>query len=128
MLHVFALFAFCANGVVWAADESAQPVQVAQSQDATHLGDNRPATLGDIRHFEARMEDRMNRTDARIERLEDRMIQMFLALLAVMIALFGFPHLPDWWDRLRAGGKPAVIAGIVMFALALAGVVVAASI
>ena len=135
---VFALVAACATGGVWAEDdESVRPVRVAQAQ--AQSGDGRQATLGDIRHFESRMNERMDRMDARIERmesrmiqqetrldarigrLEDRMVQMFLALLAVMIALHGLPHLPDWWNRLRANGKSATVVGVLVAALAIAG-------
>ena len=139
ILPVFVLVAVCATGTARADDESVRPVQIAQAQSESQSGDGRPATLGDIRHFESRMNERMDRMDARIERmesrmiqqetrldarigrLEDRMVQMFLALLAVMIALHGLPHLPDWWNRLRANGKSATVVGVLVAALAIAG-------
>ena len=85
---IFALIAFCATGGALAEDES-PPTRVAQAQEAAPSGDNRPATLGDLRYFESRVDDRM-------ARLEERMVDMFLALLFVMIMLFGLPHIPDW--------------------------------
>ena len=116
---VFALIAFCATGGALAEDES-PPARVAQAQEAAPSGDNRHATLGDIRYFESRVNDRM-------ARLEDRMVDMFLALLFVMVALFGLPHMPDWWNRLRANGKPSAIAGVFLAAVAVltAGVAIA---
>ena len=140
ILPVFALFAVCATGGAWAMDgESVRPVQVAQAQNGAPSGDDRPATVGDLRHFESRMDERMtgleNRMDdrmrhleSRMMRMEDRMIQMFTALLAVMIALYGLPQLPSWWGRLRAGGKNAVASGIFLIALVVitAGAAIAA--
>ena len=120
ILPVFAVFAVCATGEARAVDgESAQ-------------AQNRPASLGDIRQFESRMDERMtrleNRMDDRMRDLEGRMTQMFTALLAVMIALYGLPQLPSWWGRLRAGGKNAVASGIFLIALVVitAGVAIAA--
>ena len=133
ILPVFALFAVCAAGEARAVDgESARPVQVAQAQNGASSGDDRPATVGDLRHFESRMDERMtrleNRMDGRMRDLEGRMTQMFTALLAVMIALYGLPQLPSWWGRLRAGGKNAVASGIFLIALVVitAGVAIAA--
>ena len=116
---IFALIAFCATGGALAEDES-PPTRVAQAQEAAPSGDNRPATLGDLRYFESRVDDRM-------ARLEERMVDMFLALLFVMIMLFGLPHIPDWWNRLRANGKPATIAGVFLVAAVVltAGVAIA---
>ena len=64
ILTVFALVAVFAPGVA-RADESARPVQVAQAQNGAQPGDNRPATLGDIRHMEARSDAQISelRTD-----------------------------------------------------------------
>ena len=49
---IFALIALCATGGAMAQEE-AQPVQAAQTQEAAPSGDNRPATLGDIRTLRA---------------------------------------------------------------------------
>ena len=69
---IVAVSAFCANGIAWAADaDSAQPVPVVESRDAAP-DDNRPATLGDIRHTDAkiselRMETRTQGRELRAE-------------------------------------------------------------
>ena len=118
-----ALFAAVFAGGTARAEESpsAEPVRVAQAES----GDNRPATLGDINRLEARSEKRMDRVEDRIGQLEDRMVEMFLALLIVMVALFGIPQFPDWWNRLRANGKSGAAAGILLV-VAVVGVTVAA--
>ena len=124
---IFALVAFCATVQVARAQgeaESTESVQAAQAQS----GDNRPATLGDFRDFEARidarmsrmeqrMDERINRLESRMMRMGDHMIQMFMTLIMVMLALFGMPHFPAWWNRLRANGKPATIAGVFLIAV-----------
>ena len=134
---IFALLAVCSPAGAQATDESAaESVRPDLSAEVPlRSGDDRQATLGDIRHFDARsnmrmtrMENRMNERmdrmetqfNARMERLEDRMTQMFTALLAVMIALYGLPQLPGWWSRLRASGKTATMVGIALATLAVA--------
>ena len=120
ILSAAALVAFCATGAI-RADESppiADAASAAQAQNAASaIGDNRPATLGDLRHAQ-------NRTDAQISevRAEMRaaMNQMLYTLLAAMIALFGLPHLPTWWRQLRENGRPAAAAGIFLVARAIA--------
>ena len=127
ILPVFAVFAVCAAGEARAVDgESAQ-------------AQNRPASLGDIRQFESRMDERMDRLESRMDdrmrhlegrmmQMESHMLQMFITMIMVMLALFGAPHFPGWWNRLRANGKSAVAAGVFFVALVVitAGAAIAA--
>ena len=175
MLPVLVLVALLTSSAAWAADAQAS-LSAAQSDEM------RPATLGDIRYLEERMDSkvssleermdskissleermdskissleqrmdgrissleqrmdgrisrleermdsRLSSLEARMDSLEERMTNMFLALLMVMIALFGLPHIPDWWPRLRAQGTVAASSGIALAVLVplIAGAIIA---
>ena len=128
IVSVAALVVFCAAGTVRAADESsssADSVRAAQAQGAANVGDNRPATLGDLRHVQNRMDAQISelRAEFRAEMraLREDMNQMLYTLLAAMIALFGLTHLPTRWRQLRENGKAAAASGIFLVVLAIAG-------
>ena len=124
ILSVAAVVAFCASGVSRAADESppvADSVRSASAQDEARFGDNRLATLGDIRHTEAKISELRAEMNEMGRELRAAMNQMLYTLLAAMVALFGLPHLPSWWGRLRENGKPAAALGIFLIVLAVAG-------
>ena len=112
-----------------AAAQDGSPSAVVQSQS----GDNRPATLGDIHRLDARLTERFNhmenRMDLQILELRREMNQMFYALLAAMVALFGLPHLPAWWNRMRGNGdgagKSVAVAGILIAMLAASAAIAA---
>lgn len=164
MLPVLVLVALLTSSAAWAADAQA-------SLSAAPSDEMRPATLGDIRYLEERMDSkvssleermdskissleqrmdgrissleqrmdgrisrleermdsRLSSLEARMDSLEERMTNMFLALLMVMIALFGLPHIPDWWPRLRAQGTVAASSGIALAVLVplIAGAIIA---
>ena len=77
ILFVFALAVFGAGGAARAEEQSSDSsvsvsdsVQVAQAQESAYPGDDRPATLGDIR---GAIRDAENRINARIDGMEARM-------------------------------------------------------
>ena len=123
ILSVAALVAFCATGAI-RADESppiADAASAAQAQTlAPAIGDNRPATLGDLRHAQNRTDAQISEVRAEMHEMRATMNQMLYTLLAAMIALFGLPHLPTWWRQLRENGKPAAAARIFLVARAIA--------
>ena len=112
ILFVFALAVFCAGGAARAEEQLpdssvsvSDSVQVAQAQESAYPGDDRPATLGDIRDAENRinaridgMEERMNlrmdqmgermdRTDAQIESLRQDVRTTHTGLYAILAVL-----------------------------------------
>ena len=109
-------FVFAALSAPAGAQETAAsvPIQVAQAESAGRVGDDRLATLGDLRHMGGRTDAQISelRSEMRdirgeMQAIREEMGRMFYALLAAMIALFGLPHLPTWWRQLRANGKSA---------------------
>ena len=102
-----AVFAFAALSAPARAQETPAPVpiQVAQAESAARVGDNRLATLGDLRHMGNRTDAQISELRGEMQAIREEMGRMFYALLAAMIALFGLPHLPTWWRQLRANGK-----------------------
>ena len=89
---IFALVAFCATVQVARAQgeaESTESVQAAQAQS----GDNRPATLGDIRSLRAEMHEMGRELRAQIQAINDTLHMAFLTMAGifatVMVALVG---------------------------------------
>ena len=89
---IFALVAFCATVQVAQAQgeaESTESVQAAQAQS----GDNRPATLGDIRSLRAEMHEMGRELRAQIQAINDTLHMAFLTMAGifatVMVALVG---------------------------------------
>ena len=81
---VFALIAVCTTGGALAENES-PPVRVAQTPDATPSGNDRPATLGDIRALRAE-------TQALGRELRAEMTNMGRELRAQLQAINGTLH------------------------------------
>ena len=89
---IFALVAFFATVQVARAQgeaESTESVQAAQAQS----GDNRPATLGDIRSLRAEMHEMGRELRAQIQAINDTLHMAFLTMAGifatVMVALVG---------------------------------------
>ena len=89
---IFALVAFCATVQAARAQgeaESTESVQAAQAQS----GDNRPATLGDIRSLRAEMHEMGRELRAQIQAINDTLHMAFLTMAGifatVMVALVG---------------------------------------
>ena len=89
---IFALVAFCATVQVARAQgeaESTESVQAAQAQS----GDNRPATLGDIRSLRTEMHEMGRELRAQIQAINDTLHMAFLTMAGifatVMVALVG---------------------------------------
>ena len=155
ILFGLALAVFSAGGVARAearAEESppaGSPV-VAQTQAPAQAparsGDDRQATLGDIRESEARINARIDGLEVRMGRMEMRMTRMearldgqerelrelredlrqirdmmqthFQWLMAAIIAVLGLPQFFGWMTRMRASGKSAAAAALVLVVLA----------
>ena len=92
---------------VESAPRVAQVAAENPSAPAESLGDNRPATLGDI-----------NRLDGKIDNLSATIDSNFRWTLALIIALLGLPQLPGWFRAFR--GAPTAAAALLAASLFLA--------
>ena len=128
---ILALIAFCATVQVARAQDGAQPVQVAQAQEATPSGDNRPATLGDIRDLRNETNALGRELRAQIQGIyeQNQLMQMqyqafynslnnaLLAIIGVFATMVaGFATL-IWKNR---SGTPSVSAAVFLIPVALA--------
>ena len=118
---IFALIAVCATGSATAQEES-PPVQVAQTQEAAPSGDNRPATLGDIRSLRAEMHEMGRELREQIQAIHDTLHMAFLTMAgifaAMIVALVGL-----LWKS-RFGISAALICAPLLFASQLANAAV----
>ena len=102
--------ALAADAPVLVADADNPPVQAAAENPAT-LGDNRAATLGDVktnrqelhaaidanrRELRAAIDANRQELRAAIDRLSDKVSTNFLWTLGLIVALLGLPQLPGW--------------------------------
>ena len=100
---VFALIAFCATGGALAEDES-PPARIAQAQESSPSGDDRPATLGDIRalrsetqalgrELRAEMHEMGRELRTQIQAINDTLHMAFLGVAGILatgvVALVG---------------------------------------
>ena len=120
---IFALIAVCATGGAMAQEE-AQPVQAAQTREAAPSGDNRPATLGDIRSLRAEMHEMGRELRGEIQQLRmqnlafyDSLNNALLAIVGIFATMMaGFATLV-WKNR---SGNPSGTAAVFLIPVALA--------
>lgn len=91
---------------VRAEDPPTTDIQVAQttgenSSAPAALGDDRPATLGDIKGNRAAIDENRKELRAAIDRLADEVSENFRWTIGIIIALLAVPQLPGWITGIR---------------------------
>ena len=104
---VFAALALMCVSAPGVADTATTEQTDAAAVVAQTSGDNRPATLGDIKQNRAAIDAQGRELRAAIDRLSDRMEANLKWTIAAILAVLGLPHIVSALRQWRGGGTRA---------------------